>query len=130
MKIVEVVAAVIKNDNDEILCVQRGLNSKDYLSKKWEFPGGKIEAGEQYSDTIIREIKEELSLEITPLNYLTKVEHEYPDFKLIMHCYLSKIVSGELTLTEHLDLKWLKVENLDILDWAAADIPIVNFLKS
>lgn len=130
MKSVEVVAAVIKNEKNEFLCVQRGINSKEYLSKKWEFPGGKVELGEELTDTVIREINEELSLTIEPLKYLGKIKHQYPDFNLEMHAYLSQITSGNLTLNEHLDFKWLTEDKLSSLDWAEADLPIVEILKS
>ena len=128
MKKIEVVAAVIMDQNHKYMCVQRGTNSKFYLSEKWEFPGGKIENNENHTEALIREIQEELSMQIEPLEHLITVEHNYPDFQLIMHAYLSKIIDGEPVLTEHLDLKWLSEEELIGLDWAAADIPIVHKL--
>lgn len=128
MKKIEVVAAVIV-DNNKYMCVQRGMNSKNYLSEKWEFPGGKIEDKENHTEALVREIQEELNMQIEPVNHLITVDHTYPDFQLIMHAYLSKIIDGEPKLTEHLDLKWLPADQLSNLDWAAADVPIVEKIK-
>ena len=126
-KKVEVVAAVIMH-NDKILCVQRGENKFEYISKKYEFPGGKMEEGETKKQTIIREIKEELNMDIIPGEELKTVEHEYPDFILTMHSFISECLSTEVYLTEHIDYKWLSISELKALDWAAADLPIVEQL--
>ena len=128
MKVMEVVAGVITDDHNLIFCVQRGENSRFYISKKWEFPGGKIEAGESHEQALVRELKEELSIEVGNLDHFLTVNHTYPDFRLIMHAYRCKIVQGFPVLTEHLKLKWLKAPDLKGLDWAAADIPIVEIL--
>lgn len=127
MKTIHVTAAVIVK-NDKILCVQRNENKFDYISKKWEFPGGKVEENEQIEDTIVREILEELNLKIRISSFLIQVDHKYPDFRLIMDSFICEIESGDLTLTEHIDHKWLDKSELLMLDWAAADIPIVNEL--
>lgn len=127
MKTIHVTAAVIVQD-DKILCVQRNENKFDYISKKWEFPGGKVEDNERIEDTIIREIMEELHLAIRVSHFLMQVDHQYPDFRLIMDVFTCEIESGDLLLTEHIDHKWLDKSELLMLDWAAADIPIVNEL--
>ena len=127
MKKVEVVAAVIIKDS-KILCVQRGVSKLDYISKKWEFPGGKIEENESFEDALMREIQEELRLNIRIEKLFLTVEHTYQEFHLTMHSYLCETENTELTLTEHLDFKWLEKENLLALDWAAADVPIVKKL--
>ena len=126
-KPIQVVAAVIIRD-DKTLCVQRGKHIRDYVSLKWEFPGGKIEPGEDREQALRREIREELDVEIGNLEYFTTVKHAYPDFHLVMHVYNCLILKGETLLKEHAALKWLRVEELDQLDWAAADIPIVEKL--
>ena len=128
MKTIEVVAAVIKDSKGLILAVQRGESSKEYISKKWEFPGGKIEEGESLRQALQRELTEELKIEATVAELVTTVDHTYPDFRLIMHAFHCEITSGQLTLTEHLDMKWLPKNELRNLDWAAADIPIVDLL--
>ena len=128
MKEVHVTAAVIIKEN-KILCVQRNENKYDYISKKWEFPGGKVEENEQLEDTIKREIQEELNLNIDVKSFLIQVNHQYPDFKLKMDTFICEITSGFLKLNEHIDFKWLSINELSDLDWAAADLPIVEKLR-
>jgi 8-oxo-dGTP diphosphatase len=127
MKKIEVVAAIIIND-DKILCVQRGPAKYDYISKKWEFPGGKVEVNESNVEALEREIKEELHMDITVQDFLITVDHTYPDFELRMHSFICSTNSKKLTLTEHIDFKWLDKSNLNCLEWAQADIPIVEKL--
>ncbi|OFA32040.1 DNA mismatch repair protein MutT [Glaciecola punicea] len=130
MKSVEVVAAIIQHQ-ERFLCVQRGPSELDYISKKFEFPGGKIEAGESPEVALTREIAEELSVTLEHLAFFTTVEHQYPDFHITMHCFLCSISNpDEIELTEHIDQKWLLKDALASLDWAAADIPIVSQLQS
>lgn len=129
MKQVEVVAAVVVYNN-KILCVQRNVSKYSYISLKYEFPGGKIEAGETKEAALRREIKEELSMDIDIEREFLTVHHEYPDFKLIMHSFICTSKDMNLTLSEHVDLKWLPKENLIDLDWAGADVPIVEKLMN
>jgi 8-oxo-dGTP diphosphatase len=127
MKKIEVVAGVIFW-KDDILCVQRPKNKLHYISEKFEFPGGKIEEGETREEALNRELLEELNLSIKIKSFLITVVHLYPDFELTMHSYICEVDSKELTLNEHIDKKWLKVNELNQLDWAGADIPIVEKL--
>ena len=127
MKQIEVVAAIIQFEN-KFLCVQRGEDKYDYISLKYEFPGGKIEPGESLNQALEREIKEELQYDICVKEKFLTVEHQYPDFQLKMYSYLCSAVHTNLTLTEHINYRWLEVNQLDELDWAAADIPIVEKL--
>ena len=129
MKTIEVVAAIIIYDN-KILCVQRGDNKLNYISKKYEFPGGKIEQGETKEEAIKREIQEELKLDIMVREDFLTINYQYPDFFLIMHSFICKCKNPILTLSEHIDFKWLLKSELEDLDWAAADIPIVKKLKN
>jgi 8-oxo-dGTP diphosphatase len=129
MKSIEVVAAIIVYKG-KILCVQRGENKLEYISKKYEFPGGKIEPGESQKESIKREILEELKIEIDVQEDFMTVRHQYPDFHLTMHSFICKCINPNLTLTEHIDYKWLKTNELDKLDWAAADIPIMEKLRT
>jgi 8-oxo-dGTP diphosphatase len=128
LKKIEVVAAVIQY-NGKILAVQRGPAKYDYISEKWEFPGGKMEAGESQEQTIIREIKEELDMEISVGPMLITVEHPYPDFHLTMHTYLCETEVREPKLTEHLAFRWLSMDELGKIDWAGGDVPIVKILS-
>ena len=127
MKTIDVVAAVIVRDG-KILCVQRPEHTKEYVSLKWEFPGGKVEVGESREEALVREIREELSIDIEVSEFLMTVEHTYPDFHLTMHVFKCVLDQGEITLNEHVDAKWLSVEELDQLVWAAADVPVVESL--
>ena len=129
MKTIEVVAAIIIYDN-KVLCVQRGENKLDYISKKFEFPGGKMEAGETKQDTIKREISEELKMNIEVQEEFLSLTHQYPDFHLIMHSFICICENPMVTLTEHISYKWLNKSDLDLLDWAEADIPIVKKLMA
>ena len=127
MKKIEVVAAIIYFKN-KILCVQRAENKLSYISKKFEFPGGKIESGETKEIALKRELIEELS--ITPKiskSYMTVI-HSYPDFELTMHSFICNAESKELKLNEHISSVWLAINDLEKLDWAEADIPIVKKL--
>lgn len=127
-KKVQVVAAIIEHNN-KILCVQRGENKFEYISRKYEFPGGKIEKGETSKQAIVREILEELKLVIFVEEEYLKVEHDYPDFFIAMQSFICSCINPIVTLTEHIDYVWLSPTELEGLDWAAADIPIVNKLK-
>ena len=129
MKHITVVAAIIEH-NEKYLCVQRGINKYEYISKKWEFPGGKIEVDESPEDALKREIQEELAMEITDLDFLITVEHPYPDFHLTMHTFFCKSNRSTPTLTEHLKYAWLDASEMNQLDWAAADLPIVEKLNN
>jgi len=128
LKKLNVVAAIIQC-GEETLCVQRGPAKFDYIAKKYEFPGGKIEVGETKESAIIREIKEELHLDIIEPQFFNTVHHQYPDFFITMHSFICPVEHKDITLTEHTAQKWLKIDQLHILDWAAADIPIVEKLQ-
>ncbi|HIF9248401.1 TPA: (deoxy)nucleoside triphosphate pyrophosphohydrolase [Photobacterium damselae] len=127
-KQIEVVAAVLMNGG-QFLAVQRGKSQLSYVSKKWEFPGGKVEAGETLVAAITRELEEELRITIAEPQFLLTVEHSYPDFDITMHCFVVNVPTRELELTEHLDSRWLNKEQLWDLDWAAADVPAVEMLS-
>jgi 8-oxo-dGTP diphosphatase len=129
MKKIEVVAGVLFCE-DDILCVQRPKNKLHYISEKFEFPGGKIEEGESREEALHRELLEELNLSIKIKSFLMTVVHLYPDFELTMHCFICEVDSKEFILNEHIDKKWLKVNELNQLEWAGADIPIVEKLVS
>lgn len=96
-----------------------------------EFPGGKMESGETREDALIREIKEELELDINNLEYLITVEYDYPNFHLIMHSFICEICGGKLNLNAHNDAKWVSLDELSKETWVPADIEIVeNLVRS
>ena len=116
MKQIEVVAAIIRK-GDKIFATQRGYGEwKDW----WEFPGGKMEAGETPEEALKREIREELSTEISVDEFLCTVEYDYPNFHLTMHCYLCSLVTEALHLNEHEAAKWLTKDELDSGEVAAS----------
>ena len=128
-KRIEVVAAVIEFD-DQILCVQRGENKYDYISYKWEFPGGKIEDGETEEQALAREIQEELHVKIRVGEKLVTVNREYLDFTLCVHAYRCTVDTPTVYLTEHIAFNWIGPSHLQAFDWAAADVPIVEKLTN
>ena len=129
MKHHEVVAAIIQR-GDEFLCLQRGPSKYDYIAQKWEFPGGKVEAGETQEAALAREIQEELGLVIQVDTPLLTVEHEYADFRITMHGLRCSALTHALTLHEHIAYTWLRRDQLHTLDWAAADLPLVAKLQA
>ena len=126
MKQIEVVAAIIRK-GDKIFATQRGYGDfKDW----WEFPGGKMEVGETPEEALKREIREELSTEISVDEFLCTVEYDYPAFHLTMHCFWCHIESGSLTLKEHEAAKWLSKDDLDSIEWLPADLEVVKRIKN
>ena len=130
VKIIPVVCAIIEQDG-LVLCALR--SERMSLPGKWEFPGGKLEVNELPEEALIREIKEELNIEIKIIEALPIAEHAYVPEKIIQLIpYRCVIVSDEIpTPTEHSELRWMKKDELPQLDWAAADIPIVlNYIQT
>ena len=130
LKELKVVAGILVWNN-KILCVQKGKVKYDYLSFKYEFPGGKIEAGESPAEALARELQEELLLqvEVREEQYFQRVEYQYPDFHLDMRAYLCELQDPTLSLKEHIHSLWCEPEQLRELDWAPADWPIVEGLE-
>ena len=117
LKHIEVVAAVIRR-GDTIFATQRGYGEwKDW----WEFPGGKMEPGETREEALVREIREELSAEISIDKFLCTVEYDYPAFHLTLHCFLCSLVSGALHLNEHESACWLDRDAIGSVGWLPAD---------
>ncbi|MCI6648406.1 MAG: (deoxy)nucleoside triphosphate pyrophosphohydrolase [Lachnospiraceae bacterium] len=122
MKTLHVVCAVIRKD-DRIFATQRGYGE---FKDGWEFPGGKIEAGETPQQALKREIKEELDTEIDVGELIDRIEYDYPDFHLSMQCFWAEVKSGKLTLLEAEDARWLTAESIDTVDWLPADRELVK----
>ena len=127
MKTINVVAAIIHDAEGRIFATQRGYGEwKDW----WEFPGGKMEAGEMPEEALKREIREELSTEISVDEYFCTVEYDYPKFHLTMHCYICSLLTKALHLNEHEAAKWLAMNELDNVRWLPADLYVIQELKS
>ena len=125
MKSIKVVAAVIR-DNEKIFATARGYGE---FKGWWEFPGGKIEGGETPQEALAREIKEELATEIIVGGYIHTIEYDYPTFHLSMDCYWCSIKSGELTLLEAEDAKWLTKDTIRSVKWLPADLELVEEIE-
>lgn len=121
---IEVVCAVIEDAQKGILACQRPAGR--HLAGLWEFPGGKVEEKESPALALIREIREELEVEISVLSELEPVEWQYPNVSILLKPYRCRIESGELHAHDHEELRWCQPEQLKDLDWADADRPIVD----
>ena len=124
---IQVVCAIILKQN-KILITQRSEKMK--LPLKWEFPGGKLEEGENEEEAIIREINEELNIEILPLKKISSHVHDYGSFKINLIAYLCNYISGDIHLLEHKDFKFIQFEELKNYNLAEADIPVIEKLKA
>ncbi len=124
-----VAAALIINEAGEVLCTLRGASKHASVAHKWEFPGGKIEPGETAEQAAVREVQEELGLEIEPLGTGCTVEHAYPEFTVRLNGVLCAAKGSTWTLREHLDARWVAPDRLEELDFAAADTAILLWLK-
>lgn len=129
MKTIRVVAAVIcdnMENKNKIFATARGYGE---FKGGWEFPGGKIEAGETPEQALIREIREELDTEIRVGDLITTIEYDYPSFHLSMDCFWAEVVSGNLELKEAQDAMWLTIEQLDSVKWLPADIMLIELIR-
>ena len=130
-KHLEVVAAILIHGG-KILCMQRGEGKFAYVSRKFEFPGGKIEPGEAKHTALERELREEMDIHVTIKEsdlYMT-IHHEYPDFTLTMYCFKCYLDNPKFVRKEHIDSKWMLPKELHTLDWAPADLPITTKLAA
>ena len=124
MKTIEVVAAIIHQEG-RILATQRGYGEWKGM---WEFPGGKMKAGETEEEAIVREIREELCVDIRVERKVCTVEYDYPQFHLRMHCFWCSIAEGVLELKEHQSAQWLEPTEWESVEWLPADVEVVKQL--
>ena len=124
VKRIEVVAAIIRK-GDKIFATQRGYGDfKDW----WEFPGGKMEAGETPEEALVREIREELDAEIGVDKFLSTVDWDYPQFHLTMHCFICSLLTDALHLNEHEAARWLDKDDIDSVRWLPADVGLLPMI--
>jgi 8-oxo-dGTP diphosphatase len=134
MRTVEVVAGVLQHEG-EILCARRGPSELAHLDRKWEFPGGKLEAGESHAAALARELWEELGIRVAVGERVGTVEHDYPDLRVVLHAFRCAFVPpcdrSHLQLREHMAFCWLPTAQLAQVDgeWAAADVPVLEALR-
>lgn len=126
MKKIEVVAAAIIRGG-KVFAAARGYGN---YRGWWEFPGGKIEAGESFQQALRREIFEELHVEIDVGDLVATVEYDYPEFHMKMHCYFCAISGGELEVLEHEDYRWLGAENLHSVKWLPSDLELLEKIST
>jgi 8-oxo-dGTP diphosphatase len=122
------VACAVIGDNGRVLAAQRSQFMQ--LPLKWEFPGGKIRAGEHPEDCLRRELLEELGIEVVIEKPLPQTTHAYQTFIVTLHPFLCRIAKGEITLHEHAASRWLRTDELSALDWADADWPLVEICSN
>ncbi len=127
MKRIEVVAAVIRNEEGQIFATQRGYGD---FKDMWEFPGGKMEKDESPAQALVREIREELDTLIDVGELIDTVEFDYPAFHLTLHCFWCKVISGKLLLKEHEAARWLDPDDLKAVEWLPADYSILEKIVS
>ena len=126
MKRIEVVAAIIRR-GDRIFATQRGYGDwKDW----WEWPGGKMEAGETPEQALVREIREELDTEISVDKFLCTVDWDYPKFHLKMHCFMCSLLTEAMHLNEHEAARWLSADTLDSVQWLPADDQMIPLIRN
>lgn len=121
MKTINVVAAVIMKEG-KVFATQRGYGE---FKDGWEFPGGKVEAGESPEEALRREIREELEVEVNVGDLIDTIEYDYPAFHLSMKCYACTIAGGSPHLLEHEAARWLSADQLDSVAWLPADITLI-----
>ena len=121
MKTINVVAAVIMKEG-KVFATQRGYGE---FKDGWEFPGGKVEAGESPEEALRREIREELEVEVNVGDLIDIIEYDYPAFHLSMKCYACTIAGGRPHLLEHEAARWLSADQLDSVAWLPADITLI-----
>lgn len=126
MKTIDVVAAIILNQEKKVLIAKRGKHQT--FEGKWEFPGGKIKENETHQQALERELLEELAIRTSTESLFMLNNHNYENFSIKLYAYYSKLIEGEIKLSDHDQVAWEEISNLKNYDFTEADIPIVEEL--
>lgn len=129
MKTIRVAAAIICDSFPDIKKIYATARGYGAYRDQWEFPGGKIEAGETPRQALVREIREELDTEITVRDLLATIEYDYPDFHLSMDCFWCEVLSGQLALKEAEAARWLTKDTLDSVPWLPVDCSLIEKIR-
>lgn len=127
---VKVAAGVIYDEEGKILVCRRGYGKNPDTDGRWEFPGGKLEPGETAHETIVRELREELDIEVAPSRLIAVIEHTYPTFTVQLHFIACRLLSGTPVLKEHSEMAWLPPAGLASLDFCPADLPALPLIAA
>jgi 8-oxo-dGTP diphosphatase len=125
--LIEVSAAIIFIEN-KVLCLRRGFSKYNYISYKYEFPGGKLKTNEDPISALKREIKEELKIDIEIIEKFKTITHSYPDFSIKLHSFICKTYKFNGKLYEHTGYKLMKINDIKNLEWLEADLPLIDYL--
>ncbi|CAM4086788.1 8-oxo-dGTP diphosphatase MutT [Shewanella aquimarina] len=128
MKRVHVAVGIVFNEDNQILLAKRPVHL--HQGGKWEFPGGKVESSETTSEALIRELKEEVAIEVTSTSPLMVISHDYPDKQVYLDIHTVNAFSGEAQGLEGQEIKWARLDELKSYDFPAANAPIVEKLLS
>lgn len=123
---IEVAAAIIENDQGQLLIARRRQGKSQ--AGLWEFPGGKLEANESPETCLIRELREEMNIEIIPYAPFGVSEHDYGTVQIRLIAYRARYAGGDLKLTDHDEVRWVNTLGLGEVEWAPADVPFVHQL--